>query len=1150
MQRSALFSLILAVGASLLCVSGPLAAETSLVNQSARQIPVAYSVDVLVVGGSTGAVAAASSAARAGAKVFLAAPRPYLGDDMTATLRLWLEDGETPVAPLAKDLFHDPLGRFDRPSRNRIAFTYEADQPSAERHRDNKTLSRLSDGFWGNPITQSVEYAGDVNVLVDLAKPRDVAKVNVWTYHRSGPGGYAVQSVTVFTSDDKKSWQQAAVIPSAKNAGEMSIHLSGGFSARARYLKLLVKKAPGASRILLGEIEVLAPSTDATKEEARRAPWPRPMHVKHTLDRALLDAHVDFLYNCYATDVLRDAQGQPCGIVMANRAGRQAVVAKTLIDATDRALVARLAGARFQPYPAGPQTFRRVVIGGQVQSKPGLTARTIEPAFAGPIRASQESGLYPIIEYTLTLPMSGDTDSAWAKADQAARTLTYHPGQQFTSDVLFQVPPDAMVGEEASQGAWPGAARLKLGALRPKDVGRLFVLGGCANVSRQQAETLLRPLTLIDVGTRLGKEAAAEAKRLPVPSGVRVLGKPASQPAEKGDVRETLAGVRPNQNLTAIPQEAGSLPVLGRYDVVVIGGGTAGAPAGIAAARQGAKTLVVEHLCGLGGVGTTGAISTYCQGNRVGFTASVGGGNSWIIEEKMEWWRSTLLKAGADLWFDSMGCGALVDPTGGDRVLGAVVVTPRGRGVVLARVVVDATGNADVAAAAGAACVYTDASEFAMQGTGLPPRQLGAAYTNTDYAYTDETDLLDVWHLFVYAKERFQGAFDLGQLVDTRERRRIVGEYTLTILDQITNRTFPDTIAKAGTSYDTHGYIVAPYLLLRHPLRQRFTSYVPYRCLVPKELEGILVTGIALSAHRDAQPIVRMQPDIQNQGYAAGIAAAMAAKAGTLVRHIDIRALQRHLVKIGNLPESVLTDEDSHPLPPARVAAAVDRILDDYRALAVILSHRETSLPLLEKAYQTAEGEKKLAYAKVLGMLGDATGLETLVAEVQRAKQWDAKPSWNIGRDYSEANRVGWEMSNLDNTLAALGRTRRAEAVPAVLDKLALLRPETGFSHHRAVCMALEWLADPRAAKPLAELLRQSGMGGHAVTSIDQRASSDRTRMTATRELILARTLYRCGDWQGLGEKTLRQYSHDLRGHFARHAQAVLDAGPACRPTR
>ena len=60
-------------------------------------------------------------------------------------------------------------------------------------------------------------------------------------------------------------------------------------------------------------------------------------------------------------------------------------------------------------------------------------------------------------------------------------------------------------------------------------------------------------------------------------------------------------------------------------------------PAGIGAARQGARTLVVEYLYGLGGVGTLGAISKYYWGNRVGFTQEVVGGRSWDIEQRMEW---------------------------------------------------------------------------------------------------------------------------------------------------------------------------------------------------------------------------------------------------------------------------------------------------------------------------------------------------------------------------------------------------------------------------------------------------------------------------------------------------------------------------------
>src|SRR5882724_4581553 len=82
-------------------------AEPGFVKESARQIPVAYQVDVVVIGGSTGAVSAAVAAANQGASVFLAAPRPYLGEDMCASMRLWLEAGEKPTTDLAKSIFTD-----------------------------------------------------------------------------------------------------------------------------------------------------------------------------------------------------------------------------------------------------------------------------------------------------------------------------------------------------------------------------------------------------------------------------------------------------------------------------------------------------------------------------------------------------------------------------------------------------------------------------------------------------------------------------------------------------------------------------------------------------------------------------------------------------------------------------------------------------------------------------------------------------------------------------------------------------------------------------------------------------------------------------------------------------------------------------------
>lgn len=1122
------------------------AAETPAVNESARDVPVARQVDVLVVGGGTGAVQAAITAAQSGAKVFLAAPHPYLGDDVTATLRLWLEEGEVPTAPLARRIFAGDPARASGPDPNRIELTYETDVPSAAKHKDTSPTSMLTDGRYSDAPSQSVQYDGDVTVTADLGRPQPIKQVRLMFYRRvSSTAGdnFDVDSLTVSTSDDERQWKQVATVNNKPSSGEFGT-LSVPVDAVARYVKCLVKKPPAMSRILLGEIEVIAPAPAAPPAARRKYPPPRPMHVKKTLDQALLEAGVDFLYSCYATDVLRDAAGNPCGIAMANRAGRQAVVAKTIIDATDRGLIARTAGAEFRPYPPGLHTFKRVVIGGEVQSGEGLSARIVSPPFQGPYpnQAKTASGTFKVIEYTVRLPINDDGYASWAAAEQQARSITYHPQQQFTSDVLWEVPPDAMRGRQTADGPWQGVDRLPMGAFQPAGVSRIYLLGGCADVSRGQAEELLRPLALMALGRRLGKAAAEQSRLLPPPAGVGLPGTKADRPVAAGEVMEILRGVRPTDELPTIRQQPRAMPVLGRYDVVVIGGGTAGAPAGIAAARRGSKTLVVEYLHGLGGVGTLGAISKYYWGSRVGFTATVPGAGSWVIEQKMEWWRTELLKAGAHVWFGTIGCGALVED---GQVRGAVVATPCGRGVVLADVVIDATGNSDVAAAAGAECLYTDASEFGMQGTGLPGRKLGGTYNNTDFTITDETDMVDVWQLLVYSKGKYPDAFDHGRLIDTRERRRIVGDLTITLQDQVNGRTYPDTVVRAWSNFDSHGYTIDPYLLLQHPQHKGIGVYVPYRSMIPKGLEGILVVGLGISAHRDAVPLIRMQPDIQNGGYAAGVAAATAAEEETLLRHIDVRKLQKHLVEIGNLPESVLQDEDSYPMPDEEIAQAVEDLKGGQKGAAVVLTHPEKALPMLEKAYAASAGPDKLTYARALAVMGSNQGLATLTEAVRSQPQWDK--GWN----YRGMGQFGTALSPLDNLIVAAGRTGDRSAVPAILEKLKLLEATHDFSHHRAAGLALELIADPAAAQPLFELLSKPNMTGHVHTTVQQAAArgvpggtnAEQTRRESLRELMLARALYRCGDHQGLGRKILQSYTQDLRGHLARHAQAVLDAG-------
>ena len=1160
----------LAIMAGLLGVLHAAAGQPTL-RESPRDIPVAYDVDVVVLGGGTGAVSAAVAAARAGASVFLAAPYPYLGDDMTATLRLWLEDGERPTAPLAKALYTDQVSW--KADRQPLRMTYAANRPTGAPHHDTDPPSRLTNGVWGNPAGQSVQFNGDVTLDADLGEAREVDEVRMVVYRRDEPSvagsGFNVQSVAVAISDDGQSWKP--VVELKGEAGPGCYTLTAAVGTTARYVRFDVTKPPQFDRMLLGQIQVFGPAEEEPVGPPRP---PRPLHVKKTLEKALLDAGVDFLFSCYPTDVLRDADGAVAGIVMANRAGRQAVLARTIIDATDRGTVARLAGARFRPYPAGTHSFRRVVVGGEPVELENGSVRVVSPGFVaypcvcgfpgwceicigdsplrgdaikygnrrGPVLHGKDR-LFEIIEYTLELSMPDGGFISFAAADQAARTLTYHPDQRVTADRLFQVPPDAMHGRQSAEGDDVPVDALPLDAFRPDGVDRVYLLGGAADVSRVRAERLLRPVQLIDLGARIGTAAAKEAAAVGRPARVHLRGDAVAGPVG-GEVREFLTGVRPIQKLPTVPQEARNLPVLGRYDVVVVGGGTGGAPAGIGAAREGAKVLVLEYLHMLGGVGTAGYITNYHHGNRAGFTSTVPGERRWWPEQRAEWWRQTLLGEGAEIWFGVIGCGAVVV---GDRVVGAVVATPEGRGVVLADVVIDATGNADIAAAAGAETDYTDAREFGMQGTGLPPRRLGANYTNSDFTIVDETDMLDVWHVFVYSKQKYPEAFDQGQLVDTRERRRMIGDFYMTILDQAVGRTYPDTISQAQTDYDSHGFSTDPYLMLStKPMGGAFRVDVPYRCLLPKGLEGLLVTGLGISVHRDAVALVRMQPCIQNQGYAAGLAAAMASQEELPLRGIDIRALQRKLVETGNLPEEVLTQQDSLPMAAEEIAAAVRDAPDDYRAAAILCLHREESLPLLREAFQTSEGERRFLYGDILAMLfADATGVEPIIERVRAAKEWDQ------GWTYWGMGQSGDSLSPLDKAVVALGMAGAREGVPVILEKAALLDADAAFSHHRAVALALERLGDRAAAPALAELLRKPGMSGYVHDTVEAAKAHDaeykrylnavHTRRESLRELLLARALYRLGDHDGIGEATLRAYATDLRGHLARHARAVLD---------
>ena len=877
-----------------------------------------------------------------------------------------------------------------------------------------------------------------------------------------------------------------------------------------------------------------------------------PLHAKTVLENELLENHVDFLYSSFVSDVLFEETGRPSGIIIANRAGRQAILAKCIIDASADAYVARLAGAKVSsPGSSVPVSFGLITAGNKKPESEKLMVRELSA------RVMEGKNTHRIWESKADFSPADWSIASLNLVEKELRDLTWNSDQVDAADFPFYIPPFNIKGKESAQNVFLKWNEIPVNSCKPEDIDNLYLLGPSADVSRETALEMASPFSSVSLGEKLGKVVSHEVKDR------KSAGKYDIRPVKGTEVLKGVTGeisekIRPALGDKKVTISATALPVLAEYDVVILGGGTAGACAGISAARQGARTLVVEYLHGLGGTGTMGMIGRYWDGYREGFTEEIDQAvrnmaapdhprqktrkDEWVFDWKVEWYRRELHKAGGDLWFGALGYGTLME---GKTAKGIVVATSQGSAVVLAKIIIDSTGSADLAIAAGAPYDYTNEKTVAIQGAGLPSKNAGDHYNNTDWTFIDDSDVYDITRLFVAAKEKYKGEYDIGKLPQTRERRRIIGEYTITVADVINNRRYADTISFHKSSFDTHGFTIDPLFTIRPPEKRHkiYDADVPLRCLLPKGIDGIIVTGLGASAHRDAMPVIRMQPCLQGQGYAVGYLAATAVKSGVVVRNTDMKSIQEHLVKMGNLPARVLTDKDNFPLPELLFRKSVASLKNNFEGLEVLLTDYEKSQPLLKEAFKRSNmPEEQLAIAQVLAMMGSAEGFTILANEINKSESWDE--GWN----YTGMGQFGECMSRLDSLIIALGNTKKESALPVIAAKARLLTYDHHFSHFRAIAIAFETIGNAESSPVLFDLLSLPGMKGNAITSISEvrkRTKKDPVdvsqRNAVLKELHLARALYRCGDKNGLGESILNQYANDLHGHYFRHARGILE---------
>jgi hypothetical protein len=457
-----------------------------------------------------------------------------------------------------------------------------------------------------------------------------------------------------------------------------------------------------------------------------------------------------------------------------------------------------------------------------------------------------------------------------------------------------------------------------------------------------------------------------------------------------------------------ISEPARDIKVLKEADVVVIGGGPGGVASAIAAGRSGAKTVLIERYGHLGGMATGGLINIFPNLSDISGKQHIFGLNQEIISRmerrgaafypKKEDWGTTdrkvveyylnanmgwfyirkdpnlngqervlytavvdpeilkdelndmVAEAGVHLLLHSWGTRPIMD---GNTVKGVFFESKSGRQAILAKVVIDSTGDGDIFVAAGAefdaeldnsirtawlAFTFwmtnvdirrvdefkkthpekhaelmqelTKLGGYSHYFNGILRNQEGVLWYHSFQIQPESSDAMDIEELtqvdvrgrkramitHEFMKRHIPGCeksfvMQTNPQLGTQGGRRVIGEYILTPRDMESDEVFKDTIAVLANN--DNGEISA-----RHP-----TICIPYRCLVPVRVEGLLVACRAFSSTNSVNQWFNIIPPCIAYGQAAGTAAALAAKAGIQPRYVDYKELQANLVRQGvNLP--------------------------------------------------------------------------------------------------------------------------------------------------------------------------------------------------------------------------------------------------------
>ncbi|MDR1011370.1 MAG: FAD-dependent oxidoreductase [Opitutaceae bacterium] len=422
------------------------------------------------------------------------------------------------------------------------------------------------------------------------------------------------------------------------------------------------------------------------------------------------------------------------------------------------------------------------------------------------------------------------------------------------------------------------------------------------------------------------------------------------------------------------------------YDIIVCGAGSAGVAAACSAAKAGARTLLLERHGYGGGILTAAMIHTFdaiksCADNSVDIVAGFArelvaeihalGGDATrdnppeVVCVHPEMHKIAidrlLARAGVDVLYHACVCDVLSDAgtavtanaaantaTANNRITGVEAALRDGRARFHAPVIIDGTGDAELALHAGApfdiapdiqalTCHFRlgnvapghdwsewetitrralkeahDAGEIKVYGGPWIIRLAdGEISVNATRVFGNPTDpsalsraeqegrahMLQIWNILRRRAPALKDSYILSgsSQLHIRESRIIRGEYVLTEEDIRACKRFDDSIAVGAWPVDIHPVTGFSGV---HPHKENpFAPYeIPYRCLVPLAVDGLLVAGKPISTTHRAHGSTRVPGTSLATGQAAGVAATLCARDGTPPRALDAKKLRAALL--------------------------------------------------------------------------------------------------------------------------------------------------------------------------------------------------------------------------------------------------------------